>query len=116
MLPFAHKNYGVDFVFMQDNASIHASIETKSFFQEIRVQLLDWPARSPDLNPIENVWAILARKVYSHGKQYNSLQDLTAAVMDTWDSVTINELRDLIDTMPSRCFEVARKGSDTTQY
>ncbi|KAG2993136.1 hypothetical protein PC118_g4170 [Phytophthora cactorum] len=116
MLPFAHKNYGVDFVFMQDNASIHASIETKSFFQEIGVQLLDWPARSPDLNPIENVWAILARKVYSHGKQYNSLQDLTAAVMDTWDSVTINELRDLIDTMPSRCFEVARKGSDTTQY
>ncbi|KAG2802899.1 hypothetical protein PC113_g18682 [Phytophthora cactorum] len=74
MLPFAHKNYGVDFVFMQDNASIHASIETKSFFQEIRVQLLDWPARSPDLNPIENVWAILASKVYSRGKQYNSLQ------------------------------------------
>ncbi|KAG2761572.1 hypothetical protein PC116_g9081 [Phytophthora cactorum] len=80
------------------------------------VQLLVWPARSPDLNPIENVWAILARKVYSRGKQYNSLQDLTAAVMVAWDSVTIKELRDLIDTMPSRCFEVARKGGDTTHY
>ncbi|RAW24191.1 hypothetical protein PC110_g19381 [Phytophthora cactorum] len=41
MLPFAYKNYGANFVFMQDNASIHVSIETKSFFQEIGVRLLD---------------------------------------------------------------------------
>ncbi|OWZ22277.1 Transposase [Phytophthora megakarya] len=66
LLPFAHKHYGTDFVFMQDNASIHSSNETRMFFQEIGVQLLDWSARSPDLNPIENVWAILSRKVYGH--------------------------------------------------
>lgn len=34
------------------------------FFEEQDVKLFSWPARSPDLNPIENVWALLARKVY----------------------------------------------------
>ncbi|GMF24271.1 unnamed protein product [Phytophthora fragariaefolia] len=116
LLPFAHKHYGTDFVLMQDNASIHSSNETIMFFQEIGVQLLDWPARSPDLNPIENVWAILARKVYTHGKQYNSVSELTAAVMQAWDSLMIKELQDLLGTMPARCFEVARKNGDKTHY
>ncbi|KAG6621993.1 Transposase [Phytophthora cinnamomi] len=116
LLPFAHKHYGTDFVFMQDNASIHSSNETRMFFEEIGVQLLDWPARSPDLNPIENVWAILSRKVYAQGKQYNNVPELTAAVMQAWDSLTIKELQDLLDTIPARCFEVARKNGDKTHF
>lgn len=116
LLPFPHKNYGTDFVFMQDNAPIHASYETKESFEDIGVQLLDWRVRSSDLNPIENVWAILARKVYDHGKQYNSVQELTAAVMEAWDSVTMKELLDLMDTMSARCFEVARKNGDKIHY
>lgn len=116
MLPFAHKNYGTDFVLMQDNASIHASYATTEFFTEAGVQLLDWPARSPDYNPIENVWAILARKVYSHGKQYSYVAELTVAVMEAWDSVTMKTLLDLMTSMPSRCFKVARKNGDKTHY
>ncbi|GMF16369.1 unnamed protein product [Phytophthora fragariaefolia] len=81
MLPFAHQHYGTDFVFMQDNAPIHASYETTDFFKEIGVTLLAWSARSPDLNPIENVWALLADKAYRHGKQYHSVPALTVAVM-----------------------------------
>ncbi|OWZ12507.1 Transposable element [Phytophthora megakarya] len=83
---------------------------------EIGVQLLDWPARSPDLNPIENVWAILARKLCGHGMQYNSVPELTAAVMKAWNSAKMNELQDLLDTMPARCFEVARKNGEKTHY
>ncbi|KAL3656640.1 hypothetical protein V7S43_019105 [Phytophthora oleae] len=116
LLPFDYKNYGTDLVFMQDNASIHASYETTSFFEDIGMQLLDWPARSPDLNPIENVWAILARKVYSHDKQYNFIPDLTAAIMEVWESVTMAELHVLMDSMPARCFKVACAGGDTISY
>ncbi|GMF40309.1 unnamed protein product [Phytophthora fragariaefolia] len=74
LLPFAHRNYGTDFIFMQDNASIYASNETTTFFKDIGVTLLEWPARSPDLYPIENVWATLADNVYSHKKQYKSVE------------------------------------------
>ncbi|KAE8985007.1 hypothetical protein PR002_g22767 [Phytophthora rubi] len=116
MLPFAHAKYGTDNVFMQDNASIHASYETMDFFKEEGVTVLDWPARSPDLNPIENVWAILARKVYGNGKQYVSVAELTVAVQDAWKSVTMQGLHKLLDSMPARCFEVARKNGDKTHY
>ncbi|KAE9045847.1 hypothetical protein PR001_g4799 [Phytophthora rubi] len=57
LLPYAHFNYGTDFTFQQDNASIHTSRETMAFFEEQEVSVMDWPARSPNLNPIENLWS-----------------------------------------------------------
>jgi hypothetical protein len=44
-------------IFQQDNASIHMSGHSLVWFAEKNIPLLDWPARSPDLNPIENLWA-----------------------------------------------------------
>ncbi|GMF20843.1 unnamed protein product [Phytophthora fragariaefolia] len=111
LLPFAHAKYGTDYVLMQDNASIHTSYETMDFFKEEDVTVLDRPARFPDLNPIENVWAIMARKVYGNGKQYVSVAQLTVTVQEAWKTVTMQELRKLLR---ERCFEVARKNGDKT--
>ncbi|POM62114.1 putative retroelement [Phytophthora palmivora] len=62
ILPFAHSNHGTAFVFQQDNASIHASRETMHFLKEMEVETMVWPARSPDCNPIENVWSVMAAR------------------------------------------------------
>ena len=49
-----------DYIFQQDNASIHASASSKSWLQANSVELLGLPARSPDLNPVENCGAFLS--------------------------------------------------------
>ncbi|POM81518.1 Hypothetical protein PHPALM_497 [Phytophthora palmivora] len=79
MVPFAHSNHGTDFVFQQDNASIHASRETTHFLKEMEVETMVWPARSPDCNPIENG--------YDHGRQYSATDQLEIAIQATWDSI-----------------------------
>ncbi|KAG3247625.1 hypothetical protein PI124_g7690 [Phytophthora idaei] len=55
LLPFIDGIHGRDCIFQQDNASIHSSRATKSFFEEENVTVMEWPAKSPDLNPIENM-------------------------------------------------------------
>ncbi len=55
MLPSADKLYGdADLIFQQDLAPAHTAKGTKSWFNDHGVTVLDWPANSPDLNPIEN--------------------------------------------------------------
>ena len=67
-------------VFMQDNApSYYAAHLTTSFLKKVLVkksEIMEWPACSPDLNPIEHLWSILKREVYAGGKQYSSKEEL----------------------------------------
>uniref|UniRef100_H3GN86 Tc1-like transposase DDE domain-containing protein n=1 Tax=Phytophthora ramorum TaxID=164328 RepID=H3GN86_PHYRM len=116
MLPFAHLHHGVDYIYQQDNASIHRSKFTTAFFEEEGIRVLDWPTRSPDLNPIENVWDLMAQIVYHNGKQYDSVAELTAAIYVAWEAVDLTYLRKLIDSMPRRCIEVISKQGNTTHY
>ncbi len=70
MLPSADKLYGdADFIFQQDLAPAHTAKGTKSWFNDHGVTVLDWPANSPDLNPIENLWGIVKRKMKRHQTQ-----------------------------------------------
>ena len=51
----------------QDNATSHISAASQNFFEQKGVRLLGWPAKSPDLNVIENVWHLLDQRIYKHG-------------------------------------------------
>jgi transposase len=81
------------------------------------VQLLQLPPTSPDLNPIENVWAILSRRVFSNNTFYGSPAILLAAVRWKWEALVGDRrlLERLADSMHRRCEQIiwARGGRAT---
>ncbi len=78
MLPSADQLFKeADFIFQQDLAPAHTAKSTKSWLNDHGVGVLDWPANSPDLNPIENLWGIVKMK-----------DQLKATVKETWASLT----------------------------
>ncbi len=96
ILPSADKLYGdADFIFQQDLApahtakgTCHTAKGTKSWFNDHDVTVLDWPANSPDLNPIENLWGIIKKKM--RDTRPNNADDLKAAIKATWASLHLS--------------------------
>ncbi len=115
MLPSADKLYGdADFIFQQDLAPAHTAKGTKTWFNDHGVTLLDWPANSQDLNPIENLWGIVKRKM--RDTRPNNADDLKATVKETWASIPPQQCHKLITSMPRRIEAVIKAKGDLTKY
>ncbi|KAJ7319548.1 hypothetical protein JRQ81_019059 [Phrynocephalus forsythii] len=70
MLLSTDELYGdADFIFQQDLAPAHTAKNTQTQFNDHGITALDWPARSPDLNPLENLWATAKRKMRQETEQ-----------------------------------------------
>lgn len=80
-------------------AAIHNSRLAKEWFLTKNIDVLDWPARSPNLNPIENLWGILARKVYVNGKPYQTALELKNAIRLAWLEIPEEILKNLVKSM-----------------
>lgn len=99
-------------IFMQDNAPSHSAKATKTFLSSLSIKgdsLMDWPACSPDLNPIENYWSILKQQIYARGRQFSSKVELWEAVKDAAASVSPSQIRKLTQSTNDRLFEVIRR-------
>lgn len=103
-------------IFQQDNAAIHVSRTSMEWFREKNIRLLDWPSRSPDLNPIENLWGNLSRRVYGAGRTFCTVEDLKQAVNREWAQIPITELQSMVLSMPNRIFEVITNAGGSTHY
>ena len=106
---------GGDFVFQQDNASCHKSRMTMRWFQRHNFQVLDWPAQSPDLNPIENLWATLKRKVDAK-RPFKNMAALREAAKAAWSEIGEDELCNLLSSMPLRVRLVREAKGGTSEY
>ncbi len=96
MLPSADKlNGDADFIFQQDLAPAHTAKSTKSWLNDHGVGV---PANSPDLNPIENLWGIVKRKM--RDTRPNNADDLKATVKETGASIPPQQCHKLITSMP----------------
>ena len=71
-------------VYIDDNARFHHSRAVTAYFQGNAIETLPWPARSPDLNPLEHVWDILRRQTQKMDPPPQTLDELEAALHREW--------------------------------
>jgi transposase len=100
--------------FLQDNAPQHKSALVRTWLFNHGIQCVDFPPYSPDLNPIENLWADLARRVEEF--QCDSMEELQDIVAEEWKGTDQELLRTLARSMPKRCQAVIDAHGDHTKY
>jgi hypothetical protein len=92
----------VDLIFMQDNARPHTARVVTDYYHENNVQMLDWPPQSPDLNPIEQVLAIMKQKLYSQKSFPKNKSELIASFFKIWEELPPRLFVSLSDSIPKR--------------
>ena len=100
---------------LDDSAPCHKSAKVKQFKSKRNIESLDWPANSPDLNPIENVWSLLKRKI---SRIPNSNEtSLIKTIKKVWNTeIPKDYLKSLINSMPRRIKEVLKAKGYASKY
>lgn len=100
--------------FMQDGAPAHTANSTQEWCSKKFPNFwrkAEWPGNSPDLNPIENVWAYMKEKISEMGDA-NTLKGLEKNLIEAWRSIPPDFLANLICSMPNRVKLVIEKDGD----
>ncbi|GFY31175.1 transposable element Tc3 transposase [Trichonephila clavipes] len=93
----------LQFLFMDDNAPCHRTVATEQLLESEDIERMDWPARSPDLNPIEHVWDFLGRRLAARTLPPVMIRELQLALQDEWAAVPQQLIDTLILSMGRRC-------------
>ena len=100
--------------FQQDNATQHKAETSREWFHNHGIDLIDWPAWSPDLNPIEELWNDLKRRVY--GRHPKSMDELERFVTEEWAATDLNFIARICRNMPHRLQAVIANNGHKIPY
>lgn len=115
-LPWARATFQNNYVLVQDNAPAHTARNTRAFLENEDVEVMDWPSRSPDLNPIEHIWDQIGVFLRDMDNPPTTVPQLRQAVLQAWDAVRPENLRKLVRSMPRRVRATAAARGANTRY
>ncbi|GFT82652.1 transposable element Tcb1 transposase [Trichonephila clavipes] len=87
---------------MDDNARPHRANIVDECLQSEDITRMDWPAYTPDLNPIEHVWDMLGRRIAARQPPPTCLPELRRALLDEWCNIPQDQIDNFILSMPRR--------------
>ena len=106
-------------IFQQDNAPSHVSCFTKGWLSSLGItgqRLMDWPPQSPDLNPIENLWSIIKRKVYEKGRQFGNKKELWERILEVSSQISPEVVKKLTSSVDGRLVKLIQNGGKQIKY
>ncbi len=102
-------------IYQHDSAPCHTAKSVTKWFEIKNIEVLSWPGNSPDLNPIENLWMLVKKKISA--RNCSSLDDLRNAIRSVWCTEITTELcKKLVASMPKRIAAVLKNKGYPTKY
>jgi len=103
-------------ILQHDNAPVHTAKKIKELLDFNNCQLLKWPALSPDLNPIENVWGYIKKQLKESISATSSIEDVKNKTIDLWNNISQKMLISVVVSMRARLRQVIEKQGESTKY
>ena len=113
---FVNHAPGTHPIFMDDNARPHRARAVHEYLRQNAIETLPWPARSPDMNPIEHIWDILGNMVRRRDPPVQNLQELTDALHLEWQRIPQWRISRLVTSMRRRVQAVIQAQGGYTRY
>lgn len=103
-------------IFQQDNDPKHTSKKAKKWMEDNNITLLDWPAQSPDISPIEHQWVHLKKELAKYPTAPKGVWELWERVVEVWNNIPPEVCQNLIESMPRRLEAVIKAKGGHTKY
>ena len=103
-------------IFQHDNDAKHKARSVQEWLNQQPFEVLEWPPQSPDLNPIEHLWAWLKRRLNQYERPPSGMIELWERVQAEWDKIDTEVCLKLVESVPNRVNAVLKAKGMWTDY